>query len=70
MVELLEERGIKVLSINLDDIDGLTAKVRRKNGEPVPVIVVKKSAWAEQRSTPSLTSHGNSPFRQGAAYRS
>jgi Zn-dependent peptidase ImmA (M78 family) len=49
MVELLEERGIKVLSIDLDNIDGLTAKVRRKNGEAVPVIVVKKSAWAERK---------------------
>jgi Zn-dependent peptidase ImmA (M78 family)/transcriptional regulator with XRE-family HTH domain len=49
MVELLEERGIKVLSIDLDNIDGLTARVRRKNGEPVPVIVVKKSAWAERK---------------------
>jgi Zn-dependent peptidase ImmA (M78 family) len=49
MVELLEERGIKVLSIELGDIDGLTANVRRKNGESVPVIVVKKSAWAERK---------------------
>jgi Zn-dependent peptidase ImmA (M78 family) len=49
MVELLEERGIKVLSVELDDIDGLTAKVRRRTGEPVPVIVVKKSAWAERK---------------------
>lgn len=49
MVELLEERGIKVLSVELHDIDGLTAKVRRKDAEPVPVIVVKKSAWAERK---------------------
>lgn len=49
MVELLEERGIKVLSVDLKDIDGLTAKVRRKNGEPVPVIVIKKSAWSERK---------------------
>lgn len=49
MVELLEERGIKVLSVELDAIDGLTAKVRRKSGDPVPVIVVKKSAWSERK---------------------
>lgn len=49
MVELLEERGIKVLSVELDAIDGLTAKVRRKNGDPVPVIVVKESAWSERK---------------------
>jgi len=47
--ELLEERGIKVLSADLSDIDGLTATVRRKVGEPIPVIVIKKSAWAERK---------------------
>lgn len=47
--ELLEEQGIKVLSVSLTDIDGLTARVKRKNGEPVPVIVVKESAWAERK---------------------
>jgi len=47
--ELLEERGIKILSADLSDIDGLTAKVRRKNGDPIPVIVVRKSAWAERK---------------------
>jgi Zn-dependent peptidase ImmA (M78 family)/transcriptional regulator with XRE-family HTH domain len=47
--ELLEERGIKVLSTELSDIDGLTARVRRKNGEPVPVIVIKSNAWAERK---------------------
>jgi Zn-dependent peptidase ImmA (M78 family) len=49
MVELLEERGIKVLSVELDSIDGLTAKAHRKGGEPVPVVVVKKFAWAERK---------------------
>ena len=49
LAELLEERGVKVLSCDLSDIDGLTAKVRRKNREPVPIIVVKKSAWAERK---------------------
>jgi Zn-dependent peptidase ImmA (M78 family)/transcriptional regulator with XRE-family HTH domain len=47
--ELLEERGIKVLSVNLSDIDGLTAKVRRKNAEPIPVIVIKEDEWAERK---------------------
>lgn len=49
LAELLEERGIKVLSVDLQDIDGLTAIVRRKNRESVPVIVVKESAWAERK---------------------
>ena len=47
--ELLEERGIKVLSVDLTDIDGLTANVVRKNREPLPVVVVKKGAWAERK---------------------
>lgn len=48
-VELLEERGIKVLSVPLADIDGLTAKVRRPGGEAIPVIVVRSDAWAERK---------------------
>jgi Zn-dependent peptidase ImmA (M78 family) len=47
--ELLEERGIKILSVALSDIDGLTAKVRRLNSEAVPVIVVKAGAWSERK---------------------
>jgi Zn-dependent peptidase ImmA (M78 family)/transcriptional regulator with XRE-family HTH domain len=47
--ELLEERGIKVLSTNLSDIDGLTAKVRRKDGEPIPVVVIKANTWSERK---------------------
>ena len=47
--ELLEERGIKILSVDLSDIDGLTARVRRKNGEPIPVIVIKESEWSERK---------------------
>jgi Zn-dependent peptidase ImmA (M78 family)/DNA-binding XRE family transcriptional regulator len=49
LAELLEERGIKILSISLSDIDGLTARVRRKGGEPVPVIVVKSNIWSERK---------------------
>lgn len=47
--ELLEERGIKILSADLSDIDGLTAKVKRKNGEPVPVMVIRGNTWAERK---------------------
>ena len=45
--ELLEEHGIKVLSIDLKDIDGLTARVKRKDHEPIPVIAVKCGAWSD-----------------------
>lgn len=47
--ELLEDRGVKVLSIPLADIDGMTATVVRRDGNPLPVIVVKKNAWAERK---------------------
>jgi Zn-dependent peptidase ImmA (M78 family)/transcriptional regulator with XRE-family HTH domain len=47
--ELLEERGIKVLSSDLTDIDGLTATVRRKGAASLPVIVVNKNAWSERK---------------------
>jgi Zn-dependent peptidase ImmA (M78 family) len=49
MSELLEERGIKILSVDLSDIDGLTARVRRKNAEPIPVIVIKEGEWSERK---------------------
>ena len=49
LAELLEERGIKILSLDLDDIDGLAAKVRRKDRSDARVIVVKKSTWSERK---------------------
>jgi Zn-dependent peptidase ImmA (M78 family)/DNA-binding XRE family transcriptional regulator len=49
LAELLEERGVKILSLDLDDIDGLAAKVRRKDRADARVIVVKKSTWSERK---------------------
>jgi Zn-dependent peptidase ImmA (M78 family)/transcriptional regulator with XRE-family HTH domain len=49
LAELLEERGIKVLSLDLDEVDGLAAKVKRKDRDAARVIVVKKSTWAERK---------------------
>lgn len=49
LAELLEERGIKVLSLDLDNIDGLAAKVRRKSRADARVIVVKSSTWSERK---------------------
>ncbi|HKZ74251.1 MAG TPA: ImmA/IrrE family metallo-endopeptidase [Steroidobacteraceae bacterium] len=48
-VELLEERGIKVLAADLRRIGGLTARVRRPGKDPVPVIVVNESEWGERQ---------------------
>ncbi len=49
LAELLEERGIKVLSLDLDNVDGLAAKVRRKERDATRVIVVKRSTWSERK---------------------
>ncbi len=49
LMELLEERGIKVLTMNLADIDGLTARVRRENRDPVSVIVLNRGDWGERQ---------------------
>lgn len=49
LVELLEEQGIKVLSVELTNIDGLTANVRRLEKASVPVIVVNHKDWGERQ---------------------
>jgi Zn-dependent peptidase ImmA (M78 family) len=49
LAELLEERGVKVLSLELDDIDGLAARVRRPGREAARVIVIRKGIWAERK---------------------
>jgi Zn-dependent peptidase ImmA (M78 family) len=49
LAELLEERGIKILSIDLDDIDGLAARVMRKGRDAARVVVVRRNIWAERK---------------------
>jgi len=49
LVELLEEQGIKVLAVDLKNIDGLTANVRRAGKGAVPVIVVNCKEWGERQ---------------------
>ena len=49
LVELLEEQGIKVLAVDLTNIDGLTAHVRRSEHDVVPVIVVNRQDWGERQ---------------------
>ena len=49
LVELVEERGIKVLSMNLTNIDGLTARVRREDRSVASVIVVNRGDWGERQ---------------------
>ncbi len=49
LAELLEEQGIKVLAVDLTNIDGLTARVRRAGRGAVPVIVVNRKDWGERQ---------------------
>ncbi len=49
LVELLEEQGIKVLAVDLTNIDGLTASVRRVGKGALPVIVVNREDWGERQ---------------------
>ncbi len=49
LIELLEERGVKVLSMPLTNIDGLTARVRREDRSIASVIVVNRRDWGERQ---------------------
>ena len=78
LVELLEERGIKVLIVDSkENIDGLAAQVRRSRGEPVPVIVIRSGVHGERQrfSLAHELGHmvmdiqGDEKFREKAAHR-
>ena len=49
LFELLEEQGVKVLAVESEEIDGLTARVRRAGKSHVPVIVVNRGDWLERQ---------------------
>ncbi len=49
LVELLEERGIKILSVRLSNVDGLMARVSRGSKPSVPVIVLNNQSWGERQ---------------------
>jgi len=50
LAEFLEERGIKVLTLDLpESVSGMMAKVHRLNGRDVPVIVVNKNHPGERQ---------------------
>ena len=49
LVDLLEERGIKVLAMSLPKIDGLTARVRREDRGVASVVVVNRDDWGERQ---------------------
>ena len=49
LVELLEERGVKILSMDLTNIDGLTARVRCEGGAIASVVVVNSGDGGERQ---------------------
>ena len=49
LVELLEERGVKVLAVDLRDIDGLTAEARLGRREAMPIIIVNRNDSGERQ---------------------
>jgi len=49
LAELLEERGIKVLSLALDHIDGMAARVLRTGRDAARVIVIRRDTWSERK---------------------
>ena len=49
LVDLLEERGIKVLAMSLSNIDGLTAQVRGDDRGVASVVVVNCDDWGERQ---------------------
>ncbi len=49
LVDLMEERGIKVLAMSLRNIDGLTARVRCKDRGIASVVVVNRNDWGERQ---------------------
>ena len=49
LVELLEERGIKVFAVPLDTVGGLAARARRPGLAPVPLVVVNAGDWGERQ---------------------
>ena len=79
LVELLEERGIKVLVVDSEEnIDGLAAQVHRSGGEPVRVIVIRRGVHGERQrfNLAHELGHmvvdvdgGDEKFREKAAHR-
>jgi Zn-dependent peptidase ImmA (M78 family)/DNA-binding XRE family transcriptional regulator len=70
LVELLEDRGVKVLSMNDSHIDGLTAEVSLECGGGVPVIVVNEDDWSERKRFSIAHEVGHLLMREPASFSS
>ena len=49
LVELLEERGIKIFALPLDTVGGLAARARRAGLAAIPFVVVNAEDWGERQ---------------------
>ena len=49
LVELLEERGVKIFAFPLGNLSGLAAKARRTRLPLVPIVVVNAGDWGERQ---------------------
>ena len=49
LVELLEERGLKIFAFPLGSIGGLAARAGRPGSKPVPLVVVNAKDWGERQ---------------------
>ena len=49
LIQVLEDRGVKVLATELSGVDGLMAHVTRGTGGSVPVVVVNSAVCAERQ---------------------
>ena len=49
LVELLEERGIKIFALPLKTVGGLAAQARRPGVVPIPCVVVNSGDWGERQ---------------------
>ena len=49
LVELLEERGIKIFAVPLGSVGGLAARAGRPRLPPVPLVVVNAQDWGESQ---------------------
>ncbi len=49
LVESLEQRGVKVLSFDLNNVDGLSARVRRTEKNSIPVFAVNQNHSGERQ---------------------
>lgn len=49
LAELLEEHGIKIVSVDSPRVDGLAARIERDGHPPVPIIMIAKGAWSERK---------------------